>query len=362
MSCRVAGWVLLAVSMMAALPGLAQPSSPAGGPATPAPEPEIVFEELPPFGYTRHIVEDRYGRSIESYLSQAPDAEPRPLVVFVQGSGCVSVFGLTDSGQVYGGLQNLIFRDFGDRVRVLVVEKPGVAFADTSARPGSGEGCSEEFFREHTVERWTEALRAAIEHATTQPGVDPDRVLILGHSEGADMAAHVAAAAPELVSHVAVLSGAGVTQLFDMMRFAERPQGEEDTEEARNDRVQEVVATWRRIAADPDSTQKTAWGHPYRRWSSFMRASPAASLERIIPTTPMFLAHGTADESCPVESFDAAVAQLLVAGATPEIRRVAGADHGFAKVGAEGSPGHGIEGLSAIINEAVEWFLSDPQP
>lgn len=344
-------------------------ASPAGAQSGHPPEPDPLthpshatdFASLPVFGFTRLTTSDAYGRTIESYLSDAPDAEPRPLVVSVQGSGCGSVFGLTDSGRVYGGLQNVVLGDFGDRVRVLVVEKPGVAFGDQPDRPGIGEGCPEVFLREHTVERWTEALRASIAHAVEQPGVDPGRVLILGHSEGADMAAHVAAADPELVSHIALLAGAGVSQLFDMMLLAGQPRADGEPEADRNARVLEVLETWQRIAADPDSTTMMAWGHPYRRWSSFMANSSAASLERIATTTPMFLAQGTADRSSPIESFDAAVARVLVAGGDPVIRRVSGVDHGFAPVdaGASAGQGHGIDGLKAIMAEAVEWFLAD---
>ena len=352
--------VVCACIGLAALAGAQPADAPVPDPLT-HPSHATDFASLPPFGYTRLTTSDAYGRTIECYLSSAPDADPRPLVVSVQGSGCSSVFGLTDSGQVYGGLQNVVLGDFGDRVRVLVVEKPGVSFGDRPDHPGVAEGCPEVFLREHTVERWTEALRASIAHAVEQPGVDPDRVLILGHSEGADMAAHVAAADPELVSHIALLAGAGVSQLFDMMVLAGQPRSDDEPEADRNARVLEVLATWQRIAADPDSTTMMAWGHPYRRWSSFMANSSAASLERIATTTPMFLAQGTADRSSPIESFDAAVARVLVAGGDPVIRRVPGVDHGFAPVGAADSTGqgHGIDGLKAIMAEAVEWFLAD---
>lgn len=346
---------------MARLAG-AQPADSAAPDPLKHPSAATDFESLPPFGYTRMTTSDAYGRTIESYLSDAPDADVRPLVVSVQGSGCSSLFGLTDSGRVYGGLQSLVHRDFGDRVRVLVVEKPGVSFGDRPDQPGVGDGCPEVFLREHTVERWTEALRASIAHAVQQPGVDPERVLILGHSEGADMAAHVAAADPALVSHVALLAGAGVTQLFDLMVLVGQSRSDDEPEADRNARVLEVLETWRAIASDPDSITKTAWGHPYRRWSSFMANSSAASLERIATTTPMFLAQGTADRSSPVVSFDAAVARVLVAGGDPVIRRVPGVDHGFARVddsGGEGPGGQGAEGLQAIMGEAVEWFLAD---
>ncbi|MCC7389622.1 MAG: prolyl oligopeptidase family serine peptidase [Phycisphaerales bacterium] len=345
-------WCVLGALLLAAQAAPAQPATqPATRPTTP-PTGQPTPQPPAGFGYQPGRTTDALGREIIYYLSSNAGDEPKPLVLFVQGSGCGSVFGRTGSGQIYGGLQNLILKGFGDRARVLVVEKPGVAFCDQQDQPGTAEGCSEEFLREHTADRWAEALRAGLADALAQGGVDRSRVLVIGHSEGADMAAHVGALAPELVTHVAVLSGAGITQLFDMVELAWAETEPGEPTRARQARVDSILNTYRDIRQNPDSTTDLAWGHPHRRWSSFMGASPADSLVKIKDTTPMFLAHGTADQSCPIASFDAAVSQLLVAGASPVIRRIPDADHGFAT---PGDTGHA--GLDAILSEALVWFL-----
>src|SRR5262249_45166784 len=174
--------------------------------------------------FDRYTTHDRFDRTITFYVSHQPreTAEKLPVAAFVQGSGCASVFS-ERNGKVYGGMQNLLLAAAKGRVRVLVVEKPGVEFGAVPQRPGSGEQSSAEFRREHTLPRWVEAVNAAVLAAHRLEDVDWTRTLVVGHSEGGIVAAHVVAENP-LVSHVAVLSGSGPTQLFDLTELASHAQ------------------------------------------------------------------------------------------------------------------------------------------
>src|SRR5262249_40321581 len=162
--------------------------------------------------FDRFTTRDATGRTITFYLSRPPkgSTEKLPLAVFVQGSGCASVFEKKD-GKIAGGLQNLLLAVGKGRLRVLVVEKPGVRFGDQPKKPGSAEEGSAEFRKEHVLLRWVEAVNAAVRASQQLPGVDWSRTLVVGHSEGGIVAAHLAAAHPA-VTHVAVLAGGGPTQ------------------------------------------------------------------------------------------------------------------------------------------------------
>ncbi len=311
--------------------------------------------------YDRFEVKDELSREITYYLSTPPkgsEGRPLPLVLWIQGSGCDSLFTRSPDGRVGGGLQNLVLKEARGRCRVMVVEKPGVKFLDTSARPGSCEGCTDEFKYEYAADRWAVALEASLRHALTRPDIDRARVLAAGHSEGASMAAKVAADVPE-ITHVACLAGAGTTQLFDMAQIARREYQPGEDEAAREARVEEVYAQAAAIAAEPDSVEKSAWGHPYRRWSSFFRLSPVEELKK--SRARVYLAYGTADRSVPVESNDLARAELFAAGRDVTCERVVGADHGFG-TGSSGGAGAEASELGAILGRVVTWFLTDSRP
>src|SRR5262249_55685248 len=199
------------------------------------------------------------------------------VALFTAGSGCQSLF-RKQGERITGSYQNLLFAEAKGRVRVLVVEKPGVKFLDAPVPPGNARGASEEFLKEHTLPRWAEANVAALRAAWTLPGIDPTRALVLGHSEGGIVAARVAAELPQ-VTHVASLAAGGPTQLFDLAEVRRRSQPNDKPGDAER-RVREVYEEWSRIQKDPDSINKFWLGHPYRRWSSFLKHSVAEELLR----------------------------------------------------------------------------------
>ena len=140
---------------------------------------------------------DQFGRTIQFYLSKSK-AEPGkalPLVVCIQGSGSQSLFWEMETPKgkmiVSGGPEAVAVRDFGDQLRVLVVEKPGVEFLKQPSRPGGATEGSAEYNREFSLDRWTAAVNAAVKSAVQIEGVLPKPLLALGHSEGGQVACPV---------------------------------------------------------------------------------------------------------------------------------------------------------------------------
>jgi pimeloyl-ACP methyl ester carboxylesterase len=335
-----ASYSLLALMFLAA----PEPPRPEADPTTP---PGIPFQ--------RYTAKDSLGRTITFYLSVVAknDADAkRPVALFIAGSGCQSLFKKRGE-QITGGYQNLLFAESKGRVRVLVVEKPGVKFLDAPAAPGTAKGASEEFLKEHTLPRWAAANAAALRAAWTLPGIDPTQTLVLGHSEGGIVAARVAAELPQ-VTHVASLAAGGPTQLFDLAEVRSRAQPDDKPGDAER-RVREVYEEWSRIQKDPDSMSKFWLGHPYRRWSSFLKHSVTEELLRT--KAKVYLAQGTADATIPVKAHDVLVAELRARGRDVTAERIEGADHGFRTAETpEGSPA----GMQALLGRLLEWFVGEP--
>ena len=296
--------------------------------------------------FERLFTRDKFGRRITSYVSAAGgQGGERPLVVFVQGSGCTSQFGRRGD-QMYGGMQNLVLQKAGNRARVLVVEKPGVTFLDTNDQPGGAQKCSPEFLAEHTLDRWGEAVGASVKAAWQLSGIDARKTLVVGHSEGGIVAARVAAENAQ-VTHVASLAGGGPTQLFDLAELARQTAKPE--ERTVRDAGESVYDGWRMIEADPDSVTKFFMGHPYRRWSTFLKTSVLTELLR--SNARVYLAQGTRDRAVTVTGFDALRAELVTRGRDVTVERIEGADHGFVR-GPEDT-----EGIRTIFGNVMQWFL-----
>lgn len=328
--------------LLAAL--LAAPADP------PAPRPDPTPLGIP---FQRYTATDPLGRTVTFYLSvppKAPAADRLPVALFVQGSGCQSLFKKVGD-RVGGGLHSLLLQQAKGRVRVLVVEKPGVKYLDDPARPGTADGASEEFLREHTLPRWATANAAAVRAAWTLPGIDPSRTLAVGHSEGGIVAARVAAELPQ-VTHVASLAGGGPTQLFDLAEIRGRPQPNDKPGDAAR-RMQAVYDGWAGVQRDPDSITAMWMGHPHRRWSSFLADSVIEELLR--SKARVYLAQGAADPAVSVQAHDLAVAALRAKGRELTAERIDAADHGFRT---PDQPPGDPAGMQAVFGRVLAWFLA----
>jgi hypothetical protein len=149
-------------------------------------QPEQDSATIPGQPYLRFFTGDAHERKIVFYLSEEPlEAEPLPLVVYVQGSGSESLF-VPDGDAVRANMgHDVVAGAFRGRARLVIVEKPGVEYLATAA--------SDAFEREHTPERWTEAVHAVLEAARKLPEVAPGKILVVGHEEGGPVASRLVA-------------------------------------------------------------------------------------------------------------------------------------------------------------------------
>ena len=282
-----------------------------------------------------------------------PDLEQRkPLMIYFDGSGAGSHFarigeriGMTTSG--------LLAKVANERFHVAMSEKRGVEFLAHGG--GSGENVSAEYTEHATYGGRLAEGHLLLDALLKQSAVDPGRVVLVGHSEGADVAAAIAALDPR-VTHVAFLAGGGPTQMFDLIvlerkRRAARGDSPEEIERA----VEALERDYRAIFADPESTTKMFQGHAYRRWSSFFKHPPAENLLK--SRARLFIAQGSADQSVPIESLDYLAVELIRAQRPhTTIRRYAGRDHGFQDPSSAASEGPAIE---AVLRDVVDWALAE---
>jgi dienelactone hydrolase len=263
--------------------------------------------------FEQHVVRDTLGRRVTYYVT-LPTSEPKPIMLVIQGSGCTPVLTMT-AGGASSSVYNLQKFARDGRFTVISVEKP---FSGLVKKAGSTPGCSDAFNSDFTAESWQIALQAALNDARKLGRVDRNRTLIFGSSEGAVMAS-VVAANDSSITDVVFMSGSGTTQLFDFI--AQGYRGCFNVSACLADIEKDLVA----IKSDPSSATKFAWGHPYKRWTSFFSIDPGDLLLR--SKARVYIAIGTADDSVPAISQEIVVAKLLISGRDVTVRRVADGDH-----------------------------------
>ena len=299
------------------------------------------------FPYIGYSVSDRFGRRIRFFVTtEESSVQKLPIIVSVLGSGADSNF-LKRGDRLLDG-HRVLREVFKGKARILIVEKPGVKIGEHPEKVGSSEGSSEEFRREYTLERWSEAVSAALRAARTLPYADIARTLVIGHSEGGLVACTVAAM-NAFVTHVASIAGGGPTRLFSLIEFCRAGVLYKDVSANPNERVRKLVSDWQAVLSDPDSKSKFFLGHTYRAWTSFARSSCIMALSRT--TARVYLAQGTDDHSVTPSATDVLYAELLAHGRHCTLDWVVGADHGF---GIPSEPTR--DGLREVFERTRAWF------
>lgn len=223
-------------------------------------------------------------RDIDVYVIK--DDQPKPTVVLLQGSGCLPLFTVDDTGGFHGtSIFEDVVRARSHQFHFVLVEKQGVTSLEfpkdmtreqQRARFKAVEDgdCSADYFAHETRTRRVEDAEAIVEALTHEAWVQG--VLVAGHSEGSDVAAGLVRV--DRAHHVlaaGLLTGAGPTQFFS---------GDE-TRDGLARHVNDLLAM-------RDAPDDQMWeGHAARRWKSY--AIDSSPLDDVRDSaTPLYVAHG----------------------------------------------------------------------
>lgn len=270
-----------------------------------------------PSGYSSWSIARDDASTLVFYSNFAQLDPEKPLAIWMQGSGYDSVFPERE-GKLRPAAMALLSEALGPEVQLLAVEKRGVTLG-VRGNGGATEAPAE-YHEYATLEDRAGDVVTVLSGFERQVGL-PTRLLAIGHSEGADVAAKVAADFPK-VSHLAFLSGGGASQLFDFMLFIRKSEASPRDKETQ---IEELWSQWNDIQAHPRSTEKMFQGHAYRRWSSYLQEAPIDNLRKT--EAKILIVHGSADESVPIESADLGAVELSRAGKSFEYLRLPEADH-----------------------------------
>lgn len=339
-----------------------RPQHPVG--AVPYRAHDVVFDSTEP------------GVSPVGTLTFPASGGPFPAIVLLAGSGAHT----RDAGMSLHKTL-LVLADHLTRqgFAVLRYDKRGVGLTGGAAHPGS------------TTEQYAADALAAVHYLQAQPNIDARRVGLVGHSEGAIIAAMVAADAPEDVAFIVMLAGTGVPGVElkslqdaaarraegmpeDLVRL-NRSQERELFEIAAGplDHAQALAAMAAATDALPAQTKATleipAEGIPAEAFESlltpwfrrFLQLDPRPYLERV--RCPVLALVGGKDLQVPPAENLAGIRHALAKDANPRdmVRELPGINHNLqtARTGTAGEYFIIEETVAPAVLEPVSAWLAD---
>jgi pimeloyl-ACP methyl ester carboxylesterase len=168
---------------------------------------------------------------------------------------------------------------------------------------------------------------------------------LLGHSEGADVAAGAARALGTRIAGVGLLSGAGATRFFDDTTLARRRGDLPGVKSALDD----LIAL---TGSAPPA--EYAGAASVREISYAIDSTPLEDTRAV--NTPVFVAGGTSDDKAPIESADLFVAELL-RDPTRAVRYaiLPELDHAL-------RDSKGGEHVGEVVHAFVDWMFAPSKP
>lgn len=268
--------------------------------------------------YHHYTIKDAELGSINYHLQSQNSNQLKPLLLWLDGSGCQPIQTVIDDGKNCCYYLSPLMIDIDSLARfyhVVNISKPGVAFADTvrvatlenfdllkyHEAHFSGPICGKAYTSKISLGWRAKAASRVIDDVVKRVAVDSKRILVAGHSEGAPVAAKTATLNAK-VTHVACFAGPGLTQFYDFILDARKKVlTGELSPEAGQAKIDTLLTVYQKIYRSPSSTTQFWEGETYQRWTSFSE-SMGENLLKL--TIPVYVAIGTHDANTMGENAD----------------------------------------------------------
>lgn len=297
--------------------------------------------------------------SFDIHVTQTDPREKKPLVVYLDGSGNFPLFYKTKSGR-YNTSVAMDLAKYAKDYTIVLISKPGTPFRDSLRYDSKGRGVyphNETYDRLYSLDWRAGAASQAIDFVAGKGNVDTSRIIVIGYSEGAQVAPKVAVLNRK-VTHVVSIVGNALSQLYDFILDARlQAERKEISSEEAQQIVDSLYQAYEKIYADPASTQKTWYGETYLKWSSFTRTTPLENMLKL--TIPILYIAGGKDNHQTILDMDYARLEFLRQGKQNLTYKVyPNADHYFQEEVSENGSVKKKDRLDEMNDFVFAWIKS----
>jgi len=223
--------------------------------------------------------------------------KPNKLVLFIQGTDPFPIFfnKVIDGQPTPVKMFNDDYKSLDSTYTYAIVAKPGLSGIFKREGFNPPDRYDEKNYQQYRVEQVDRAIEDIVKNHLNKP----EKIIVYGHSEGAQIASHLALRNKH-VTHLGFWSGNVLNNFYEFALFERIAalKGRQ-SDSVTHENIMGLLDWYGSIIENPNSTKKDNWGYTNKRWSSYEQAPINNLLKVDIPIHAMF---ATKDESTPIET------------------------------------------------------------
>ncbi len=230
-------------------------------------------------------IENKELGKVEFCTFKSTITKKKPILIFIHGSGNEPTFCYQPDLKIYAWKGFLEIEKYKDKYHVISVSKPGIPLFDTVQKDPvtfqTSYPLNDEFRARYSLEWRAKAVSLIIDQAIKLLPVDKSKILVIGHSQGGQVAPKVAVLNKK-VTHVVILNANSLNHLYDFVlqeRLASF-KGEQSYEQTQQN-IDSLFSDYKKIFNDPNNTTKFWNEETYYRWSSFSNETPLENMLKL---------------------------------------------------------------------------------
>jgi len=283
----------------------------------------------------------------------------KPIFLYIHGSGNIPTFSfIKETGKYsWAGFQEV--SKYKDDYHVIFVNKPGVPLFDTlqldSVTSEFSYPKNREFIENFSLDWRVKAASLVIEKAIDLLPIDTSKIIVVGHSQGGQVAPKVAVVNKK-VTHVAVLNCGSLSHFYDyiLQERLEAFRGNHTFEQSQGN-IDWYFESYKDIFSDPNNTSKTWKTETYLKWSSFNKETVLESMLKL--DIPIYLVGSGKDlYNSAIMSTDYAMIEFLRLGKTNLTYKVyPNANHFLQREVMEGETLKKVYIADSVFENIINW-------
>lgn len=315
-----------------------------------------AFGQTPTDNWEKFKLQDDALGEVSIHVTKNAIDSRKPLILFLEGSGNFPLYYRYKDGR-FGTGTTLNFRQYSSEYHIALISKPGIPFLDSIRTTESGRRyypTNSDFTEKYSLDWRAKSASLAIDHLIKELAIDTSKIIVIGHSEGSQVAPAVAVENPK-VTHVISMMGNSLNHLYDFI-INERmrvERGEIAATEAQTT-VDSLFAEYEKIYTNPKSTTDYWYGETYYKWSSFTLISPLENMLKL--DIPILYIAGGKDQNQTIINMDYARLEFLRKGKTNLTYKVyPNYDHFFQERIVKNEKTDWIDHIDEVHEFAIRW-------